>query len=530
MDLPTSRPPGCAAPDAPIPSRGAAPGGFTRLLRELVDDRRSRLALTLAMVVAVAVVRVASLGASALTDATEARYGEIARVMLATGNWVTPQEWPGHPFWAKPPLYAWVSAASMALLGVSEFAARLPSLLFAAASAWLVFGWARTAGAAGRPEAPLDRGVLAVGVLCSSLLFFVSAGAVMTDPALMFATTWTLAAFHHAAIDQARDAGWRWGFFIAAGLCMLAKGPVAVLYAGLPIAAWIAWTGQWRVAWQRLPWARGAVLFVAIWLPWYAAAEARTPGFLRYFLLGEHVLRFVEPGWTGDLYGGAHPQPLGTIWVFALAALGPWALCAAWMLADEIRRRRWHRMSRPEHRASAFLWLCVLAPLAAFSVARNLLWTYVLPVAGALATLVAAGLDQRMQVSPGWRVAFVSLLLASYGLLTVVWVAVLPRGIQSRTTAALVAAWRQEAADEPGPIRFWGTRPPASLRFYSRGEATPLGATERFDATDHVVYVVVEQRDLDAFRQWAAARQPARITETLMTNGHHALVEVEIGN
>ena len=49
-----------------------------------------------------------------LTDTTEARYAEIARKMLETGNWVTPLHDYAVPFWGKPPLFAWLSAASMA--------------------------------------------------------------------------------------------------------------------------------------------------------------------------------------------------------------------------------------------------------------------------------------------------------------------------------------------------------------------------------------------------------------------------------
>ena len=62
-----------------------------------------------------------------LTETTEARYGEIARKMLETGNWVTLLNTYDSPFWAKPPLYAWLSASSMYVFGINEFAARLPS-------------------------------------------------------------------------------------------------------------------------------------------------------------------------------------------------------------------------------------------------------------------------------------------------------------------------------------------------------------------------------------------------------------------
>ena len=43
------------------------------------------------------------------TDSTEARYAEIARKMVETGDWITPQFDYGVPFWAKPPLHTWLS-------------------------------------------------------------------------------------------------------------------------------------------------------------------------------------------------------------------------------------------------------------------------------------------------------------------------------------------------------------------------------------------------------------------------------------
>ena len=49
------------------------------------------------------ILRVIVLGAYPVMDSTEARYSEIARIMV-TNNWITPQLAPGKPFWGKPPL------------------------------------------------------------------------------------------------------------------------------------------------------------------------------------------------------------------------------------------------------------------------------------------------------------------------------------------------------------------------------------------------------------------------------------------
>ena len=62
-------------------------------------------------------------------DTTEARYAEIARLMVQTGDWITPWFDEGVPFWGKPPLSFWLQALSFKLFGISEFAGRFPAWL-----------------------------------------------------------------------------------------------------------------------------------------------------------------------------------------------------------------------------------------------------------------------------------------------------------------------------------------------------------------------------------------------------------------
>ncbi|HEX5629499.1 MAG TPA: phospholipid carrier-dependent glycosyltransferase, partial [Usitatibacteraceae bacterium] len=59
-----------------------------------------------------------------LAHPDEGRYSEISREMAASGDWVTPRL-NGIKYFEKPPLQYWASAASFALLGDSEYAARL---------------------------------------------------------------------------------------------------------------------------------------------------------------------------------------------------------------------------------------------------------------------------------------------------------------------------------------------------------------------------------------------------------------------
>jgi len=437
----------------PAPRGGT---GWQVLLREAACH-------PLLMVVgAVLLLRLVTLGAYPLMDTTEARYGEIARVMVETGNYITPQEIPGTPFWAKPPLYAWLSAASIQVLGVNEFALRLPSLLCALAVMGMCMYWAAHLVPARSAEHQAWSATLAALFLALCPGFFAASGAVMTDPVLTVCITAMLLAFHQAVV--AADAGGPWQriFFAAAGLGMLAKGPVIGLYAGLPIAAWIAWERRGRVAWERLPWVRGAALALLICAPWYVLAERRTPGFLTYFLLGEHVMRFVQPGWGGDLYGTAHAEPRGMIWAYQLGAV----LLGLPLLVAALRARRRAAPADAERASMRLLLLAVLIPLAFFSLAGNIIWTYVLPGLGPLAVWTAHALAPRVAASVPVRRAVLANGIAGTAVLALLITAWVPRHTAAHSSAGLLAQWH---GPDDGALLYVGRKAPASLRYYSRG-------------------------------------------------------------
>src|SRR6516162_4655824 len=77
-----------------------------------------------------------------LTDRYEARFGEASREMMQRGDYVVPW-FNGHWRFDKPVLIYWCHIASYRLLGDNDFAARLPSVLFTAATALLLVRWGR---------------------------------------------------------------------------------------------------------------------------------------------------------------------------------------------------------------------------------------------------------------------------------------------------------------------------------------------------------------------------------------------------
>ena len=109
-----------------------------------------------------------------LLESTEARYGEIAREMLASGNFLEPT-FNGIFHFHKPPVPYWCMAAGMAIFGVNDFGVRffgiiaaLLALFFLHRTALLFFGDRRKADATAL-------------TLASSFLFLAISRAVSTD-------------------------------------------------------------------------------------------------------------------------------------------------------------------------------------------------------------------------------------------------------------------------------------------------------------------------------------------------------------
>lgn len=459
-----------------------------------------------------------------LMDTTEARYGEIGRKMAQLGDWITPWHDVGVPFWGKPPLSFWLTAASFKAFGIGEFSARLPHFLCGVAIAVVVWALAR--------RQSRDESWFAVALLAGSALFFVSAGAVMTDAALVLASTLAMAGFWWGITARRRSphpASWLLFFGMALGL--LAKGPLALVLIATPALLWTVTQRRVRALSGAFPWATGLGLILVLVLPWYAAAELRTPGFLNYFLAGEHWHRFLTPGWKGDLYGNAHEFPRGTIWVFAVAATAPW--CVLLPFAAGYRRWRGHAALTAPVEGSwvQFLAFWALTPLVFFTAARNIIWTYALPALPAAALLAAHWLAR-------WRGPLARRLVCTGMLLTAAAAFVIAQQasdasgrIQQHSAKALVHAYAQSCRQLP--LLYVGARS-FSMDFYSAGRGQHVNdlrqLPERIDGRE--VCLVTPQRDAGKLPlpEQMAARSLARIggstllrIERVQANGSQSL-------
>lgn len=400
-----------------------------------------------AILLTVLLVRLGTLGLYPIMDTSEARYAEIARKMLVSNDWITPMFDHGVPFWGKPPLSFWLQALSMRLLGINEFASRFSSWLLHAASCLLIVQFAAR-------ERSLPVGLTAAIIYSTCALGFFASGAVLTDGALAFALLLAHLGLWRGLAHA--DRGWALLGFFGLGLGLLAKGPLALVLIALPAALWLALTGHWRRL-LCLPWLPGIALMSAVALPWYWLAEQKTPGFLEYFIVGEHFSRYVISRWQGDLYGSAHAEPLAMIWVHLLGALVPWALFLPLLV-------KWRASLPGQREYFIFVLTWAISTPLFFTLSTNILWTYVLPALPAWALLLAEVICRKVRTSVITIVAL-ALPVASCALLISGKVDDRP---QNQKT--VVALWKAQQAAAPGDLIYPGSRS-YSAQFYSSGWA-----------------------------------------------------------
>ncbi|MEN5167199.1 glycosyltransferase family 39 protein [Achromobacter kerstersii] len=439
------------------------------------------------MLAGVVIARLLSIALMPLIDNSEPRYAEIARFMVESGDWITPWYEPGVPFWGKPPLSFWAQALGILTLGNSEFAVRFPSFLAMAALAALLY----------RGTAILaDRETARWATLTVATMFLplTAAGAVLTDAFFALGVAYAVLAFLVAR--ESPTPFWRYGLFVGLAIGVLSKGPLAIVLVGIVVVPWLAIYRERIVHLTHLPWVKGTLVFLALTVPWYICAEIKTPGFLRYFLIGEHFLRFVDAGWQGDLYGTAHRRPLGSIWGDWLLASFPWGcggiLFAIWVGTRSSRRAKAVEISRSP--VAGYLALWALAAPVFFSFSGNILWTYVLPSLPGFAMLFAIHAKAFFAAGDSTRLRRVLIVAGALAPIAAISLGLISFAVPNKfkTEKQLVAAARSQMS-EGQPLYFLDNLP-YSARFYSEGRATliAIGDLEGLDfAQGKIAFIAI---------------------------------------
>jgi 4-amino-4-deoxy-L-arabinose transferase-like glycosyltransferase len=200
----------------------------------------------------------------------------------------------GVPRYDKPILVYWLQAASVLAFGPTEFAFRLPSALCATLWCALVFAFTKR-------NSGMKAGLVAAGIAATSVGVFAIGRAATADALLNLCLAATmLAAWLHL---QTGERKWLYAVFAAAGLGVMAKGPVALLIPGAVTFVFCILRRNFRVWLRAIADWRGILLFAAIVAPWYAVIfEKEGWAFFEGFIMKHNVERF---GGTLQGHGGS---------------------------------------------------------------------------------------------------------------------------------------------------------------------------------------------------------------------------------
>ncbi|MFT7091207.1 MAG: 4-amino-4-deoxy-L-arabinose transferase-like glycosyltransferase [Candidatus Azotimanducaceae bacterium] len=421
-----------------------------------------------------------------LMDFSEARYAEMARKILDYQDWISLWFTADQPFWGKPPAAFWSVAVSFAALGVNEFAARLPSLIFTLITALLIYRWIKV-------ERDASTALIATTIYLSIWLVVHTAGAVITDPLLALSTTMVMIGFWRGVVHAERN--FTWLMWAGLGIGLMSKGPVALVLCGFACGFWVVVSNEWQRWWRHTYLVRGVLLMLVIALPWYVLAELKTPGFIDYFIVGEHFLRFTETAWSGDLYGGVKDQPHGTIWLYLMVALLPFSPIVFFRLLSNRGRLALKDSFKKDRLLLIYLLAWFFTPLVFFTIAQNILITYVLTAMPAAAILIAIHLEHWL-LPKRWFYHFV---IGSTLTFFVVYSIAYERYIRDHpyNQKPLVVSYLALNELDPGPLIYWGGYR-FSVVFYTHDDVLFPGPKVAEHLYDTTVYHAV--RDM-----WAPA-------------------------
>ena len=363
------------------------------------------------------------LGSYGLIDADEGRYASIPLEMLRRGDWVTPTL-NGVEFFDKPVLLYWCVMASYSLFGVSEFAARLPSALFAVVAILAVYGFNRRAFGA-------RAAFLGSIILGTALMWPVLGRIVITDTPLASLSMvalcfWWLGHTEHSK----RRTAWFALFWATLGLGVLTKGPVAVVLAFGAIVPYLLWCRP-QQGWKMGAW-WGVPLLVMVAAPWFVLVQIRNPEFNHLFWYEQNFARFLGKGGEPD-----HWEKPYYFLPYLPVMFFPWSLWAprAFGRVLPLMRRARGLVEDERARAVVFLFFASLFVLLFFSISKSKIVTYIAPMLAPGCALLGAYFDSLWKRGEKLRVegGILAALMLVLGVLALVFA---PRASKALSTGS----------------------------------------------------------------------------------------------
>src|SRR5688572_16600346 len=292
--------------------------------------------------------------------------------MIESGDYINPS-FNYEPRFNKPVLSYWIVAGLYQVFGVSVAVERLA--ITGMAMIMVMAAWFIARAVSTQPLAPL----LAALGLAAGPRFFMFSRRIMVDMTVTAMMTLTLLFFVLAERYPGRRRLFLGLMYVAVGLGVLTKGPVAAV---IPLLVFVTYLGVHRelsrLREMMIP--VGAVIALAIVVPWYAALYAQHGWtHIRDFFIGENFGRFT---------GSVDPQSRGlTFYIPVLISDAlPWSLCLPAIVTTWWRERRAGDQSVERRlRTLLLLWIGIIVVFFSFSRSKQDL--YIFPVVAAIAAL-----------------------------------------------------------------------------------------------------------------------------------------------
>ncbi len=336
------------------------------------------------------------LGSRALMVPDEGRYAEIAREMVTSGDYVTPQL-NNIKYFEKPPFFYWLESAFIKAFGMNEWNLRLPPALFGLIGCLFVYLGTRKL---------FNRrsGLLAGLLLASSGLYFTMSHFITPDIVFTVLLTGSLLAFLLGVNEPVtfRRNIYFLSMYALAALATLTKGLIGILFPGMIIFLWLCCMQEWRIL-KQCCLITGLVLFLLIAVPWHLMVQNRNPEFFQFYFIDQHVLRYFTNY-------AQRRQPLWFFPTVVVAGFFPWVCFLVASLAIQCRKNftiaGWRQSlsqlwrQRQQYRNLCFVIIWAVSITVFFTFSKSLLIAYALPVMPPLAILVALYLSSVGEKTP----------------------------------------------------------------------------------------------------------------------------------
>ncbi|MBC7514598.1 MAG: glycosyltransferase family 39 protein [Herminiimonas sp.] len=350
------------------------------------------------------------LGNRTLVPTDEGRYAEMAREMLATGDWITTRL-NGIKYFEKPPLQIWMTALAFKVFGLGEWQARLWTGLCGYAGILLT-------GVAGMRVFGRRTGLAAALILASSL-FWSAMGHINTlDMGLAGGMTLALCGMLVSQVAAGPTQAvvrrnWMLACWAGMALAVLSKGLIGLALPGAVLIVYTLVARDWAI-WTRLHLLAGLTVFAAITVPWFVLVSLQNPEFARFFFIHEHFERFTSKVHhrVGAWYYFLPILVAGLLPWLAVTVQALWAGCRAQPTGTAAAAPP----VRFQPKKLLLVWSILI--FVFFSASGSKLPSYILPIFPALALLLATYLQDAPRRA--WWLLSGSVAFLGFGMLVLV--------------------------------------------------------------------------------------------------------------